>query len=127
MGSVARAQRGGAVTAIPHDLASTTFDLPGLAVVQSLGVVRGIVVRSRSVFGMIGAKIETIFGGNITFYTTMCERAREDAFEIMLAHAERMGANAVIGVRYDTAEIMRGVTEVLCYGTAVVVEEGQTA
>ncbi len=120
------ARRGSnAVAAIPHDLATTTFELPGLVVMQSLGLVRGIVVRSRSVFGAIGARIETIFGGNITIYTTMCERAREDAFEIMLAHAQRMGANAVIGVRYDTAEVMRGVTEVLCYGTAVLVEEEQ--
>ena len=111
--------------AIPHDLATTTYELPGLVVMQSMGLVRGIVVRSRSVIGRFAARIETIFGGNITFYTTMCERAREDAFDIMLAHAQRMGANAVVGVRYDTAEVMTGVTEVLCYGTAVVVEEEQ--
>ncbi len=124
MAAMTRAGQQG-VAAIPHDLASTTFDLPGLVIMQSLGLVRGIVVRSRSIFGTIGARIETIFGGNITMYTSMCERAREDAFEIMMAHAQRMGANAVIGVRYDTAEVMTGVTEVLCYGTAVVVEEEQ--
>lgn len=110
-------------TAIPYDLATTTFELPGCTVVQSFGLVRGIVVRSRSIFGNIGAGIQRIFGGNITLYTTMCEQARENAFEIMLAHAQNLGANAVVGVRYDATEIMAGVTEVLCYGTAVLIEE----
>ena len=108
---------------IPHEMTSTTFDVPGYYVGQSLGLVRGIVVRSRSVFGNIGAGVQMIFGGNITIYTSMCEQARENAYEIMLEQAQNIGANAVIGVRYDATEIMRGVTEVLCYGTAVVVEE----
>ncbi len=114
-------QRGN--SAIQHELATTTFELPGCIVTQNLGVVRGIVVRSRSVFGKIGAGIQMIFGGNITLYTSMCEQAREQAYEIMMAHATAVGANAVIGVRYDATEIMSGVTEVLCYGTAVIAEE----
>lgn len=101
---------------------STTFTIDGYHVVQSLGVVRGISVRSRNIFGTIGASIQTMFGGHITLLATLCEKARLDAFEIMLAHAQRRGANAVIGVRYDATEIMSGVSEVLCYGTAVVVE-----
>ena len=109
---------------IPHEMTSTTFDVPGYYVTQSLGLVRGIVVRSRSVFGQIGAGVQMIFGGNITIFTTMCEQARENAYEIMLEQAQHIGANAVIGVRYDATDITRGVTEVLCYGTAVVVEEG---
>jgi uncharacterized protein YbjQ (UPF0145 family) len=103
-------------------MTSTTFDLPGYRVVQSLGVVRGVTVRSRSIIGTIGAKIETIFGGHILTLTSLCETARADAFEILRAHAQRRGANAIIGVRYDAAEVMAGVTEVLCYGTAVTVE-----
>jgi uncharacterized protein YbjQ (UPF0145 family) len=110
---------------ISHHMTSTTFDIPGCEIVETLGIVRGIVVRSRSVFGNIGAGVQMIFGGNITLYTSMCERARENAFDIMLAHAQGIGANAVIGVRYDATEIMRGVTEVLCYGTAVVVDEAR--
>lgn len=101
---------------------STAFTLDGYRVIRTLGVVRGITVRSRSVFGMIGAKIETIFGGNITMLTRLCENAREEAFNIMLVHAEEVGGNAVIGVRYDAGELMQGVTEVLCYGTAVQIE-----
>lgn len=108
---------------IPHEMTSTTFDVPGYYVTQSLGLVRGIVVRSRSVFGQIGAGVQMIFGGNITIFTTMCELARENAYDIMLEQAQNVGANAVIGVRYDATDITRGVTEVLCYGTAVVVEE----
>jgi uncharacterized protein YbjQ (UPF0145 family) len=108
---------------IPHELATTTFELPGCSIVQSLGLVRGIVVRSRSVIGNIGAGIQMFFGGNITLYTSMCETARENAFDIMLGHAQAVGANAVVGVRYDATEIMSGVTEVLCYGTAVIAEE----
>jgi len=96
--------------------------MPGYRVTRSFGVVRGIIVRSRSVVGNIGASIQSIFGGNISIYTSLCEQAREDAFQLMLAHAGQLGANAVIGVRYDATEIMPGVTEVLCYGTAVFVE-----
>ncbi|HUR95667.1 MAG TPA: YbjQ family protein [Gemmatimonadales bacterium] len=103
-------------------MTSTTFTLDGFQIVQSLGVVRGVTVRSRSLIGTIGAKVETMFGGHISMLTTLCERARSDAFDILLAHAQRRGANAVVGVRYDATEIMSGVTEVICYGTAVVVE-----
>jgi uncharacterized protein YbjQ (UPF0145 family) len=104
------------------EMTSTTFTLDGHQIVQALGVVRGVTVRSRSIIGTTLAKLQTVLGGHITMLTTLCERAREDAFEIMLAHAQRRGANAVVGVRYDAAEVMAGVTEVLCYGTAVVVE-----
>lgn len=105
-----------------HPLTTTAFELPGFRVTKSLGVVRGIIVRSRSVIGNFGASIQAIFGGNITLYTELCERARGDAFNQMLEHAGQMGANAVIGVRYDATEIAPGITEVLCYGTAVFVE-----
>jgi len=103
-------------------LTTTAFTIDGYQVVESLGVVRGISVRSRNIFGTIGATFQTLMGGNITLLTSLCEKARGDAFDIMLAHAQRRGANAVIGVRYDATEVMDGVTEVLCYGTAVVVE-----
>lgn len=105
-----------------HPLTTTAFEIPGYRTLRSLGVVRGIIVRSRSVVGNIGAAIQTLFGGNISIYTSLCERTREDAFNLMLQHAGEMGANAVIGVRYDATEIGAGVTEVLCYGTAVFVE-----
>lgn len=105
-----------------ESMTSTSFTLPGYHVAESLGVVRGVTVRSRSLFGTIGAKVETLFGGHISMLTTLCERARADAFDILLAHAQRLGANAVVGIRYDATEIMSGVTEVLCYGTAVIVE-----
>jgi uncharacterized protein YbjQ (UPF0145 family) len=105
-----------------HALTTTAFELPGFRVTRSFGVVRGIIVRSRSVVGNIGASIQSIFGGNISIYTNLCEQAREDAFQLMLGHAGEVGANAVIGVRYDATEIMPGITEVLCYGTAVFVE-----
>lgn len=105
-----------------HPLTTTTFELPGYRVVKSFGVVRGIVVRSRSIIGNIGAGIQAIFGGNISLYTELCERAREDAFNQMLTHAGQLGANAIIGVRYDATEISAGISEVLCYGTAVAVE-----
>ena len=105
-----------------HPLTSTTFDLPGYRVVRSLGVVRGIIVRSRSVIGDMGASIQKFFGGNISLYTTLCEQARDEAYRLMLSHAGQLGANAVIGVRYDATEIGPGMTEVLCYGTAVIVE-----
>ena len=107
---------------LPHEMTTTTFELPGFRVVRNVGVVRGITVRSRSVLGTVGAGLQTIFGGNITLFTELAERARGQAFETMLHHAHAAGANAVIGVRYDANEIMAGVTEVLCYGTAVVVE-----
>jgi uncharacterized protein YbjQ (UPF0145 family) len=105
-----------------HPLTTTTFDLPGYRVTKSFGVVRGIIVRSRSIVGNIGASIQSLFGGNISLYTSLCERARDDAFRDMLAHAGTLGANAVVGVRYDATEIAAGITEVLCYGTAVFVE-----
>ena len=108
---------------IPHENVSTTFDLPGYRVKRNLGVVRGIVVRSRSVFGTIGASLQTLVGGNISLFSDLCEQTRRDAFELMLKHAAEMGANAVIGARYDATEIMQGVTEVLAYGTAVWVEK----
>jgi len=106
-----------------HDLVTTAFTLEGYRIVQNLGIVRGIVVRSRSIFGTIGAGLQTIVGGNITLLTELCEKTRSHAFELMIQHATDMGANAVIGCRYDATEVMSGVTEVLCYGTAVVVEK----
>ena len=105
-----------------HALTTTGFDLPGYRITRSFGVVRGIIVRSRSIVGNFGARIQSIFGGNISIYTTLCEQARQDAFQLMLAHAGELGANAVIGVRYDATEIDAGIAEVLCYGTAVFVE-----
>jgi len=108
--------------AIDPRFTTTAFQFDGYRVTQTLGVVRGITVRSRSVVGLVGAKLQTIFGGNITMFTRLCEAAREEAFNILLVHAEELGANAVIGVRYDAGELMPGVTEVLCYGTAVVIE-----
>ena len=101
-------------------LVATTNDLAGHKIVRSLGVVRGIVVRSRSIVGNIGASIQSLFGGNITLYTSLCERARADAFELMVQHAQEIGANAVIAMRYDANEVAAGITEVLAYGTAVV-------
>ena len=103
-------------------MTTTAFEMPGYRVVKTFGVVRGIIVRSRSIFGTIGAGLQTLVGGNISILTNLCERARQDALEEMLAHARQLGANAVIGLRYDATEIMQGVTEVLCYGTAVLVE-----
>ncbi len=105
-----------------HPLTTTAFELPGYRQVKCFGVVRGIIVRSRSIVGNIGASIQSLFGGNISLYTSLCERARDDAFREMLAHAAELGANAVVGVRYDATEIAPGITEVLCYGTAVFVE-----
>ena len=103
-------------------MVTTAFELPGFRVVKNLGVARGIVVRSRSIVGNIGAGLQTLFGGNITLYTQLCEKARADAYRLMLEHAGEAGANAVVGARYDANEVMSGVTEVLAYGTAVVVE-----
>ena len=107
---------------VSHQMVTTAFDLPNYRVVQNLGVVRGIVVRSRNIFATIGAGLQTIVGGNITVWTTLCEQTRNDAFEIMIQHATEIGANAIIGARYDTTELSQGVTEVLAYGTAVIVE-----
>jgi uncharacterized protein YbjQ (UPF0145 family) len=106
---------------VKHDMTTTAFTLDGYRIVETKGVVRGVVVRSRSVIGTIGAGLQTLVGGNITLFTQLCERTREDAFQLMLDHARQHGANAVIGIRYDATEVMGGVTEVLCYGTAVVV------
>ena len=108
--------------AVSHAMVTTALELPGHRIVRNLGIVRGIVVRSRSLVGTIGASLQTLVGGNITLYTELCEKAREDAFELMLRHAAEVGANALIGMRYDANEVADGVTEVLAYGTAVVVE-----
>jgi uncharacterized protein YbjQ (UPF0145 family) len=102
-------------------MTTTAFTLDGYRVTRTLGVVRGITVRSRSIFGTIGGSLQTIVGGNITLFTQLCEKTRNEAFDMMLTHAREVGANAVVGVRYDATELMQGVTEVLCYGTAVVV------
>ena len=107
---------------LPHHMVTTAFAIDGFRVVRTLGVVRGITVRSRSIFGTIGGSLQTIVGGNITAFTRLCEHARAEAFEIMIQHASEIGANGIIGMRYDANEIMNGVTEVLAYGTAVVVE-----
>ena len=107
---------------VSHQMVTTAFELPNFRVTQNLGVVRGIVVRSRNVFATIGAGLQTLVGGNITVFTTLCEQTRNDAFDIMIQHATEIGANAIIGARYDTTELAQGVTEVLAYGTAVIVE-----
>jgi uncharacterized protein YbjQ (UPF0145 family) len=107
---------------VEHALTTTAFTLDGYRVVRNIGVVRGIMVRSRSIFGTIGGSLQTLVGGNISLFTSLCERTRNEAFELMLQHARELGANAVVGIRYDATEVMNGVTEVLCYGTAVVVE-----
>jgi uncharacterized protein YbjQ (UPF0145 family) len=107
---------------IPHSMTTTGFDIPGFRIVATLGVVRGVVVRSRSVFGTIGATMQTLLGGNISLFTELAERTRRQAFETMLVQAAVADADAVIGIRYDATELMQGVTEVLCYGTAVRVE-----
>ena len=107
---------------VAHNMVTTQFELDGFRVVRTLGVVRGIVVRSRSIFGTIGASLQTILGGNITLLTQLCEKTRSEAFDLMLQHSAELGGNAVVGARYDATEVMQGVTEVLAYGTAVVVE-----
>jgi len=107
---------------VSHQMVTTALELPNYRIVQNLGVVRGIVVRSRNVFATLGATLQVIVGGNITVWTKLCEQTREDAFDIMIQHATELGANAVIGARYDTTELAQGVTEVLAYGTAVIVE-----
>ena len=104
-----------------HALTTTAFTLDGYRIVENKGIVRGIIVRSRNIFGTIGGSLQTLLGGNISLFTELCERTRGDAFDLMLEHAGELGGNAVIGVRYDATEVMSGVTEVLCYGTAVVV------
>jgi len=119
-----------AVTAgrmVAHNMVTTQFELDGFRVVRTLGVVRGITVRSRSIFGTIGAGLQTLVGGNITLLTNLCERTRAEAFDLMLQHAADIGGNAVVGARYDATEVMQGVTEVLAYGTAVVVEAAPKA
>jgi uncharacterized protein YbjQ (UPF0145 family) len=108
---------------IPHTMVTTAFVLDGYKIARNLGLVRGIIVRSRSIVGTIGASLQTLVGGNITLLTNLCEQTREHAFELMLEHAAELGANAVIGMRYDATEVMQGVTEVLAYGTAVVVQK----
>jgi uncharacterized protein YbjQ (UPF0145 family) len=108
---------------VTHEMVTTAFELDGYRIVKNLGLVRGIVVRSRSVVGTIGASLQTLLGGDISLFTKLCEDTRNDAFERMLQHAAEKGANAVIGVRYDATDIMQGVTEVLAYGTAVVAEK----
>ena len=107
--------------AIAHSMTTTAFTLEGYRTKQTLGVVRGVTVRSRSVFGTIGAGLQTLVGGNITLLSDLCEKTRAEAFQLMLEHAQQLGANAVVGIDYDATEIMQGVTEVLCYGTALVV------
>lgn len=107
---------------VSHQMVTTAFELPNYRITQNLGVVRGIVVRSRNVFATIGASLQTLVGGNITVWTKLCEDTRRDAFDIMIQHATEVGANAVVGARYDTTELAAGVTEVLAYGTAVIVE-----
>ena len=107
---------------VDFNMVTTAPELPGFRIVRTMGLVRGIVVRSRSIFGTIGASLQTIVGGNISLFTEMCEKTREDALELMLQHAAELGANAVISMRYDANEVMQGVTEVLAYGTAVQVE-----
>ena len=108
--------------AVAHNMVTTQFELDGFRVVRTFGVVRGIVVRSRSILGTIGAGLQTLVGGNITLLTNLCEKTRAEAFDLMLQHAAQLGANAVVCARYDATEIMQGVTEVLAYGTAVLVE-----
>jgi uncharacterized protein YbjQ (UPF0145 family) len=113
----------GTLPAVPHYMVTTAFTLDGYTITRNLGLVRGIIVRSRSIVGTIGATLQTIVGGNITLLTNLCEQTREHAFDLMLQHAAELGANAVVGMRYDATEVMQGVTEVLAYGTAVYVEK----
>jgi len=110
-----------------HGMTTTAFTLDGYRIRQTLGVVRGITVRSRSIFGTIGGSLQTLVGGNITLFTELCEKTRAEAYDLMIQHAQQIGANAVVGIRYDATEVMQGVTEVLCYGTAVVVAPAEPA
>lgn len=107
---------------VDFSMVTSGLEIPGYKIVRNFGIVRGIIVRSRSVIGNLGAALQTIVGGNITILTNLCEKTREDAFELLLQHAAEHGANAVIGMRYDATEVMQGVTEVLAYGTAVHME-----
>ncbi|HZS28369.1 MAG TPA: YbjQ family protein [Candidatus Angelobacter sp.] len=111
--------------AVAQHMTTTQFELHGYDVVRTLGVVRGIIVRSRSIFGTIGAGLETLVGGKITLFTELCEKTRQEALDLLLEHAGQMGGNAVVGIRYDATEVMQGVTEVLAYGTALVVQPKQ--
>ena len=120
--NTSNAPSGGNRLPLTHAMVTTALELPGLEIVHNLGLVRGLTVRSRSVIGNFGAGLQTLFGGRITILTTLCERAREEAYEMMIQHAQEMGANAIVSVRYDATEVMSGVTEVLAYGTAVIVE-----
>ncbi len=103
-------------------MVTTAFTFDGYKISRNLGIVRGITVRSRSIVGTLGGTLQTLFGGNISLFTELCEKTREESFDLMIKHAEQLGANAVIGMRYDTTDVLQGVSEVLCYGTAVVVE-----
>jgi uncharacterized protein YbjQ (UPF0145 family) len=105
-----------------QEMVSTSFEIPGYRVRKNLGLVRGVTVRSRSVIGSFAGSVQTLFGGNISIFTELCEKARQEAYDLMLEHADQMGANAIIGMRYDANDVMDGVTEVLAYGTAVVME-----
>jgi len=105
-----------------RSMVTTAFTIDGYRIVKNLGIVRGITVRSRNIFGTIGGSLQTLFGGNISLFTELCEKTREESFELMVQHADTFGANAVIGARYDTTDVLQGVSEVLCYGTAVVIE-----
>ena len=122
MNTTYAAQRG-----FDHHMVTTAFEIDGYRVARNLGVVRGITVRSRSIIGTLGASLQTLVGGNITLLTNLCEKTRAEAFELMIEHAAALGANAVIGARYDATEVMQGVTEVLAYGTAVVIEPVRAA
>ena len=106
-----------------HSMTTTAFTLDGFRITKNLGIVRGITVRSRSIFGTIGGSLQTLLGGNISLFTELCEKTRAESYDMMIKHAQELGANAVIGLRYDATELMQGVSEVLCYGTAVIVEE----
>lgn len=106
-----------------RSLVTTAFTLDGYRIVRNLGIVRGITVRSRSIIGTIGGTFQTLFGGNISLFTELCEKTREESYELMIKHGDEIGANAIIGTRYDTTDVLQGVSEVLCYGTAVVVEK----
>lgn len=106
-----------------RSMVTTAFTIDGYKITKNLGLVRGITVRSRSIFGTIGGSLQTLFGGNISLFTELCEKTREESFEIMLRHGSAMGGNAIIGIRYDTTELLKGTSEVLCYGTAVIVEK----
>lgn len=110
------------MTMVSRAMVTTAFELPGHRITRNIGIVRGIIVRSRSIVGNIGAALQSLVGGNITLYTELCEKAREDAFDLMLQHAGTMGANAIVGMHYDANEVADGITEVLAYGTAVMVE-----